>query len=800
MEPASQPANEVARLESLRQRAILDTPPEAEYDDLTALAAHVCEAPMAMITLVDEDRQWFKSCVGCPITETPRDIAFCAHTILQSDVWVVPDVLADDRFADNPLVTGEPHIRFYAGAPLVTPDGHALGALCVMDRQPRKLTEEQGRALRVLARHVVTMLELRRSLQEEARAEAERDRAQAALYLANEALERRVQERTAALEATNARLQDEIGERKLAEEAAVQAQDRFRTLFEEAPVMYFIARLQDNDLIILDCNKLFLSTLGYSRSEVVGRPGLDFVTPETRQRVVEEGAYQRVLEGAVVLGERDFVARNGRVVHTLVRSVRETDAAGRGVGARVALVDITERKRAEAELESQRAYLNELFENSPEGIALLDTENRVTRVNGAFTRMFGHASDKARGRSIYDLLVPDDLKTGAEVYRRQIARGERVVAESVRLRKDGSRLDVAILGVPITISGGQLARYVIYQDITERKRAERALQQENVYLHEVLRSASQFGDVIGESAALSRVLANVEQVAGTDSTVLITGETGTGKEIIARNIHRLSDRRDRMLVTVNCAALPATLIESELFGHEKGAFTGAQARKIGLFEMADRGTLFLDEIGDLPLELQAKLLRVLQEGEFQRVGGTATIRADVRVIGATNRDLEKAVQEGTFRADLYYRLNVFPIALPPLRERPGDIPPLVLHFVRKFSQKLGKTIEAVSQPTLDALSAYPWPGNVRELENVIERSVIISHGPTLELGEWLPKPKASPGEGPFLTLAEHERQHILQALEVTGWRVSGPHGAAALLGLKPTTLEARMKKLGITRK
>ena len=648
MQPAPLPANETARLEALRQRAILDTPPEAAFDDLTTLAAHICEAPMAMITLVDEDRQWFKSCVGCPLVETRRDIAFCSHTILQPEVWVVPDALADDRFADNPLVTSKPHIRFYAGAPLVTPDGHALGALCVMDRQPRKLTEEQGQALRVLAHHVVTMLELRRSLQEQLRAEAERDRAQAALYVANEALERRVQERT-------------------------------------------------------------------------------------------------------------------------------------------------------GELESQRAYLNELFENTPEAIVLLDTEHRVVRVNGEFTRLFGYTIDEARGRNIHDFLVPDELKTEAEAYRRQIQHGERVVAESVRLRKDGSRLDVAILGVPITISGGQLERYAIYQDITERKRAERAVQQENVYLHEVLRSASQFGDVIGESAALQRVLANVEQVAGTDSTVLITGETGTGKEIIAQTIHRLSPRRDRVLVTVNCAALPASLIESELFGHEKGAFTGAQTRTIGRFELADKGTLFLDEIGDLPLELQAKLLRVLQAGEFQRVGGTATLRADVRVIGATNRDLEKAVQEGTFRADLYYRLNVFPIALPPLRERPGDIALLVRHFVQKFSQKLGKKIEAVSQATLDALAAYPWPGNVRELENVIERAVIVSQGPTLELGEWLPKPKASPGEGPFLTLAETERQHILQALETTGWRVSGPRGAAVLLGLKPTTLEARMKKLGITR-
>ncbi|MCH9007238.1 sigma 54-interacting transcriptional regulator, partial [candidate division KSB1 bacterium] len=280
----------------------------------------------------------------------------------------------------------------------------------------------------------------------------------------------------------------------------------------------------------------------------------------------------------------------------------------------------------------------------------------------------------------------------------------------------------------------------------------------------------------------------------------ILGETGTGKELLARAVHNLSDRRDRPLVKVNCAALPANLIESELFGHEKGAFTGAVARKIGRFELADGGTIFLDEIGDLSLELQSKLLRVLQEGEFERVGNPQTTKVDVRIISATNRDLEKAIEDGSFREDLYYRLNVFPIQSPPLRERKEDIPILVRHFIKKFTAKTGKKIETVPQKVMDALQGYHWPGNVREVENIIERAVIISPGKQLKLEDWLSKTVISSKASHISTLEEFEREHILEVLELARWRVSGESGAAKVLGLKPTTLEARMKKLGITRK
>jgi transcriptional regulator with GAF, ATPase, and Fis domain len=328
------------------------------------------------------------------------------------------------------------------------------------------------------------------------------------------------------------------------------------------------------------------------------------------------------------------------------------------------------------------------------------------------------------------------------------------------------------------------------------------LQAENVYLTEEIKTHQGFEEIVGRASSLRRVLDQVEQVAGTDSTVLIIGETGTGKELVARAIHEHSRRRGQPMVSVNCGAISPGLVESELFGHERGAFTGALSRKIGRFELADGGTIFLDEIGDLPLDLQVKLLRVLQEGEFERVGATKTIRVNVRVIAATHRDMQQAMESGRFRPDLFYRLNVFPLQVPALRERREDIPVLVRHFVLKYATRLGKQIDHIPKQTLDALSAYHWPGNVRELANVIERSVIVSRGSTLELGDWIaPEGAASAGAAPARrqTLQEVERAQILAALEETRWRVSGPSGAALKLGLKPTTLEARMKKLGITR-
>jgi formate hydrogenlyase transcriptional activator len=321
---------------------------------------------------------------------------------------------------------------------------------------------------------------------------------------------------------------------------------------------------------------------------------------------------------------------------------------------------------------------------------------------------------------------------------------------------------------------------------------------ENLYLEDEIRGEQHFEEIIGESRALHRVLAQARSVAPTDTAVLLLGETGTGKELVARAIHSMSERKARAVVTVNCAASPAGLLESEWFGHEKGAFTGALTQKIGRFELAHQGTLFLDEIGDVPLDLQAKLLRALQEHEIERLGSTRQIRVDFRLIAATNRDLEDMVANREYRADLYYRLNVFPIRVPPLRDRREDIPPLVRYFVQRYAKRLRRSIDSVSKESMDALCRWHWPGNVRELQNVIERAVILSQGPTLKvpISEFESGP---PPAGEATTLEDAERAHILQALEQTGWVIGGPHGAANRLGLKRTTLVSTMRRLGVVR-
>jgi formate hydrogenlyase transcriptional activator len=339
-----------------------------------------------------------------------------------------------------------------------------------------------------------------------------------------------------------------------------------------------------------------------------------------------------------------------------------------------------------------------------------------------------------------------------------------------------------------------------YQEITELKDR---LAKENLYLEEEVRTDHNFGEIVGKSAALRRVLKEVETVAPTGSTVLIRGETGTGKELVARAIHDLSPRRDRTFVKLNCAAIPTGLVESELFGHEKGAFTGAITQKVGRFELAHEGTLFLDEVGDIPLELQPKLLRALQEQEFERLGSTRTIRVDVRLVAATNRDLAQMVAEGHYRSDLYYRLNVFPVVVPPLRERRNDIPLLARHFSQRFAQRMGRRIETIPAAVMDALIRYPWLGNIREMQNVIERAVILSRGSELEipLSDLKQQTKAASAEAPdgSSTLEQAEREHILRALREAKWIIGGPEGAAFKLGMKRTTLQSKMRKLGIAR-
>ncbi len=334
--------------------------------------------------------------------------------------------------------------------------------------------------------------------------------------------------------------------------------------------------------------------------------------------------------------------------------------------------------------------------------------------------------------------------------------------------------------------------------LTEVEALKDKLEEENLYLREEIKLNHNFEEIVSNSKVFKKVLLQVEQVAPSDTTVLILGETGTGKELLARAVHNISSRRNQPLVKVNCATLPANLIESELFGHEKGAFTGAIVQKIGRFELANKGTIFLDEIGEMPLELQAKLLRVLQEGEFEKLGSSKTTKVNVRIIAATNRKLEESVQKGEFRSDLYYRLNVFPIKNPPLRERKEDIPILINHFVKKYTAKSGKQIDVIPKKVVTKLLEYGWPGNIRELENIIERAVVISQGKKLEIGNWFTSSEALISNK-IETLEDHEKKYILEILKTTSWRVSGEKGAANLLGINAKTLQSRIKKLGIKR-
>jgi formate hydrogenlyase transcriptional activator len=403
--------------------------------------------------------------------------------------------------------------------------------------------------------------------------------------------------------------------------------------------------------------------------------------------------------------------------------------------------------------------------------------------------------------------------------------------DEVFWRKDGTSFPVEYWSHPIIRDGETLGAVVTFVDITERRRAyeqiqalKAKLEAENVYLQEEIRSEHNFEEIVGSSAALLNVLQKVEMVAPTDATVLLSGETGTGKELIARAIHARSSRKARAMVSVNCGAIPSSLVESELFGHVKGAFTGALERATGRFELADGSTLFLDEVGELPLDTQVKLLRALQEREFQPVGSSRTVRVDVRIIAASNRDLEQAVRTGVFRADLFYRLNVVPMRVPPLRERQSDIPQLAMFFLDRCCKRLGKKITAVSEETMELFVRYDWPGNIRELQNIIERGVVLSPGPVFALDRDVLRmptaasasnvvedhdvPASTPatgaalseqGEEPPLRLADAERQHILAVLKRTGWVIDGPKGAAKILDLHPNTLRGRVKRLGIDR-
>ena len=595
----------------------------------------------------------------------------------------------------------------------------------------------------------------------------------------------------------------DLSERKRMEAALRNSEESFRLLVEG--VKDYAIFMLDPGGRVVSWNAGAERIKGYRADEIIGQHFSRFYAPDDvasgkPERQLEIAAYQGRLEDEGWRVRQDGCRIWANVVITAIR-----DKNGALVGFSKVTRDFTERKNAEQELRLSQNRFRALFEFSPDAIIATDQNGVITEANSQVERFFGYRNSELIGRTL-DVLVPERFRRDASgplgnPHQERRVRPSGVRSELYGRRKDGSEFPLDIVLGTMDTREGKVGINVI-RDLTERKQVEEALRQselEKQYLEEELNTDHSFEDIIGESLALKRVLKEVETIAATDATVLIQGETGTGKDVIARAIHQLSSRGERTLVKLNCAAIPTGLLESELFGHEKGAFTGAISQKIGRLELAHRGTLFLDEVGDLPLELQPKLLRALQEKEFERLGSTRTIHIDVRLIAATNRDLAKMVTTREFRSDLYYRLRVFPISIPPLRARREDIPLLVRYFVDKHARRLDRRIETIPPDTMETLTRWHWPGNIRELENFIERSVILSKGPALRapLSELETAEDAVPEADPRLEAAE--REHILRVLRDAKGMIGGPDGAAERLGLKRTTLNSKIKKLGIRR-
>jgi len=578
----------------------------------------------------------------------------------------------------------------------------------------------------------------------------------------------------------------------------------FEKLFEASPDAIVVTNDKGE---ITSINSQVEQLFGYSRQELIGQ-SVEILVPERyrhahphhREVYGSHASVRPMGVGLQLYGRR----KDGSEFPVDIMLSPVETAEGRAVIS--VIRDISGRRKAEEALRRSEQQFRALFEFSPDAIIASDQNGCITEVNARVESMFGYQRGELLGQPV-DSLVPERFRHTHPARRKEYGSAARVRPMGAGLelygrRKDGSEFPADIMLGPVETAEGRVVLSVI-RDLTEKREAEKALRRSELqkrYLEEELNTEAQFEEIIGESVGLKRVLKLVETVSATDVTVLILGETGTGKEVIARAIHKLSPRNEHVLVRMNCAAIPAGLLESELFGHEKGAYTGAIDRKIGRLELAHEGTLFLDEIGDLPLELQPKILRALQEKEFERLGSNKPIPVNVRLVAATNRDLAKMVAEGQFRSDLYYRLRVFPILLPPLRERREDIPLLVRYFVDRHARKLYRKIESIPDETMRALTRWDWPGNIRELENFIERAVILSKGPVLraplselEMAEETTRSQDS-------SLEATEREHILRILRETKGKIGGSDGAAARLGLIRTTLNSKLKKLGIERK
>jgi len=590
--------------------------------------------------------------------------------------------------------------------------------------------------------------------------------------------------------------------------------DDYQWLFRKAPVM---ATAIDKDGCYLDVNDAVERRLGFARDEMIGRKPFDFVTDETARRIQEEFRPALRRTGKLEQKPVSFVAKSGEVVDCMSDAIIEYDPEGRFVRTIAMYAEVTDQARAAFKY-------RDLYRSTPAMLHTLDADGHIQTVTDHWLQKLGYKREDVLGRPITDFYSDADRRrfSGTRLAE-AINRGDFTNVDRQMVTKDGRVLDIVMSSISHRDARGNVDRLLVAsKDVTERKRAEHRLrrtlaenarlreelEQERDYLREEVNVAMNQGRIVGTSPALRRMLKRVEAVADTPATVLLHGESGVGKELVAHAIHARSPRAEGPLVKVNCASIPKELFESEFFGHVKGAFTGAHRDRIGRFQLADGGTLFLDEVSEIPLELQGKLLRVLQESEFERVGDDVTRSVDVRVIAATNRDLEQHIVDGKFREDLFYRLSVFPIEVPPLRERGEDVIQLAQDFLTNTCKDFGREPMTLTRGQANKLRDYDWPGNVRELKNVIERAVILSPGNVLRLDASLPEVTAdapgTAGETPpdpgFLTeqeMREFHKKNTIAALEQANWRVSGPGGAADLLGIKPTTLADRIRVLGI---
>ncbi len=945
---------------------ILDTPPEREFDDIVSLAARSAGVPIASISFVAEEREWFKAKFGLDRDDFPREGSFSAEAILSEEPLIIPDAAADQRFCKSALVADQPFIRFYAGFPLVTTEGHRLGALSVLDRQPRQLSAEQTKELSALSRLITARLELRRT-KELLAATIAANREHEARLRENQEVETRLIEWSpdciavldlkarlvtmnlggmqaleicepgelkdslwtslwsekdlpSALESLEAARSGAVGrftgfratesgipkwwdvmvspirdssgnptrllavmrditERRRAVQmlrdvsegtAAVTGADFFRSL-----VKRLAGALDARYSFVAECidySKTQVRTLAYWQGEQFGEDvtfllrgtpcekviggemccypeRLQFLFPEDSALVrlnaqsylgvPIHGASGDVLGHLVVIDDktmgdmeyalpalRIFAARAGSELERSrsEASLKRSEARRRMLleinNAIVSKLSRDELWRAIAEAMSRVVPFDRL------ALAFYDAqENCLKIVNYAGSYQRDDYTPLGRRLELND--SPAGLAFGARrpILRRDLEVERRTSSEE-RAYGHGFRsicaLPLVVRGLSIgAITVGSLNRgqysesdadflmevasqIAIAVDNLRAHEETEALksrfQAEAVYLQEEIKTEHNFEEIIGQSAAIRTLLKKLEQVAPTDATVLIHGETGTGKELLARAVHDRSRRKGRPLVKVNCGSIPSGLVESELFGHERGAFTGATQQRIGRFELANGGTIFLDEVSELPVDTQVKLLRVLQEGEFERVGSSRTIKVDVRVIAASNRNLQEVVRSGAFRADLFYRLNVFPLEVPALRDRREDIPLLVNFFLGKFGKSLGKEIRGAAQASMERLLQYSWPGNIRELQNVIERAVVLTKQPIVQIDDSVLRKENSHEELSGIDSLENvERSHIIRALRETGWVIHGKKGAAELLGINPSTLRSRMEKLSIKR-